>query len=63
MSGGTDPNGTQSLFGCRNNYDSRDIVFFIDINGLGIDFRNSSDGKYRLSSYALSTSINQLPRC
>ena len=42
VSGGADPNGTQSLFGCRNGAASKNISFFIDINGLGIDFNNGN---------------------
>lgn len=50
------PNGPQSLFGCRAGYESKNIAFYIDANGLGIDFNNGSYSTYRLEKYALSTS-------
>ena len=56
VSGGTDPNGSQSLFGCRNNYNSKNIAILVLDTGLYVDFRNSNGGEYRIADYALSTS-------
>ncbi len=51
-----DPNGHQSLFGCRNGAASKNISFFIDSAGLGIDFNNGSYSTYRLHPFAVDTS-------
>ena len=56
VNSGTDPNGTQSLFGCCTGYASKNITLFIDYKGLVIDFNNGSHATYRLENYALSTS-------
>ena len=51
-----DPNGHQSLFGCRNNPNSKNIGILVLSSGLYVDFRNSNGGEYRIADYALSTS-------
>ena len=53
----TDPNGTQSLFGCRAGYESKNIVVYANYtDGFGVDFNNGSTTTYRLLANVLNTS-------
>ena len=45
----TDPNGPQSLFGCRNNHNSKNIGILVLSSGLYVDFRNSNGSEFRIS--------------